>query len=66
MKEKSFSYRQDAASYCDAPLRALGALLPSTAAIQGFVAIHQMGAALHEVRMELAMLLGQMLVVIGL
>ena len=50
------------ASAIPLPLRALGALLPSTAAIQGFVATNQMGASLHEVRTELAMLLGLALV----
>ena len=46
------------ASAIPAPLQALGWLLPSTAAIQGFVATNQMGASLHEVRIELAGLLG--------
>lgn len=46
------------ASAIPAPLQALGWLLPSTAAIQGFVATNQMGASLHEVRRELAGLLG--------
>ena len=46
------------ASAIPPPLRALGTLLPSTSAIQGFVATNQMGASLHEVRVELATLLG--------
>lgn len=50
------------ASAIPLPLRALGALLPSTPAIQGFVAANQMGASLYEVRMELAGLLGLALV----
>ena len=56
------------ASAIPAPLQALGWLLPSTAAIQGFVATNQMGASLHEVRMELAGLLGvtAVFVVLGL
>lgn len=41
-----------------AALQALARLLPSTAAIQGFVATNQMGASLYEVRQELAGLLG--------
>lgn len=40
------------------PLQVLGWSLPSTAAIQGFIATNQMGASLYEVRMELAGLLG--------
>ncbi len=56
------------ASAIPAPLQVLGWLLPSTAAIQGFVATNQMGASLHEVRMELAGLLGlaAVCVVLGL
>ena len=56
------------ASAIPAPLQALGWLLPSTPAIQGFVATNQMGASLHEVRMELAGLLGLtvVFVVLGL
>ncbi|SFD81707.1 ABC transporter permease [Massilia yuzhufengensis] len=56
------------ASAIPAPLQVLGWLLPSTAAIQGFVATNQMGASLHEVRMELAGLLGlaTVFVVLGL
>lgn len=46
------------ASAIPAPLQVLSRLLPSTAAIQGFVATNQMGASLHEVRMEVAGLLG--------
>ena len=46
------------ASAIPAPLQALSRLLPSTAAIQGFVATNQMGASLYEVRMEVAGLLG--------
>lgn len=51
-----------------APLQVLGWLVPSTSAIQGFVATNQMGASLHEVRMELAGLLGlaAVFVVLGL
>ena len=40
-----------------APLQALRWLLPSTAGIQGFVALNQLGASLHDVRQELAVLL---------
>ena len=56
------------ASAIPAPLQALGWLLPSTSAIQGFVATNQMGASLHEVRIELAGLLGlaAVFVVLGL
>lgn len=56
------------ASAIPAPLQALGWLVPSTSAIQGFVATNQMGASLHEVRMELAGLLGlaAVFVVLGL
>ena len=46
------------ASALPAPLQVLAWLLPSTAAIQGFIATNQMGASLHEVRNELAALLG--------
>jgi ABC-2 type transport system permease protein len=45
------------ASALPAPLQLLAWLLPSTAAIQGFIATNQMGASLHEVRTELAALL---------
>lgn len=56
------------ASAIPAPLQALGWLVPSTSAIQGFVATNQMGASLHEVRMELAGLLGltAVFIVLGL
>lgn len=56
------------ASAIPVPLQGLGRLLPSTAAIQGFVATNQMGASLHEVRMELAGLLAlaTVFVVLGL
>ncbi|MCA1247574.1 ABC transporter permease [Massilia sp. MS-15] len=56
------------ASAIPAPLQVLGWLLPSTAAIQGFVATNQMGATLSEVGMELAGLLGlaTVFVVLGL
>jgi ABC-2 type transport system permease protein len=40
------------------PLQAASWLLPSTAAIQGFIATNQMGASCYEVRMELAVLAG--------
>jgi ABC-2 type transport system permease protein len=40
------------------PLQVASWLLPSTAGIQGFIATNQMGASLHEVRTELAALLG--------
>lgn len=39
------------------PLRALSALVPSTARIQGFLNVDQMGAELHQVLPELASLL---------
>lgn len=39
------------------PLRALGLLLPSTASIQGFLNVDQMGASLHQVTPELLNLL---------
>jgi len=39
-----------------APLQVLRWLSPSTAGIQGFVALNQLGASLHEVRTELAVL----------
>ncbi|WP_223464063.1 ABC transporter permease [Massilia soli] len=48
------------------PLQVLGWSLPSTAAIQGFIATNQMGASLHEVRMELAGLLGLMVLFVAL
>ena len=50
------------------PLQAASWLLPSTAAIQGFIATNQMGASLHEVRTELAALaaLSVVLVAAGL
>ena len=54
------------ASAIPAPLQALGWLLPSTPAIQGFVAANQMGASLYEVRMELAGLLGLATVFVAL
>lgn len=56
------------ASAIPVPLQVLGWMLPSTAAIQGFVATNQMGASLHEVRMELAGLLAlaTVFVVLGL
>jgi ABC-2 type transport system permease protein len=38
-------------------LQALRWLSPSTAGIQGFVALNQMGATLHQVRWELASLM---------
>ena len=44
------------ASALPAPLQALRWLLPSTAAIEGFIATNQMGASLAEVRVELAAL----------
>ncbi|MGK5027539.1 ABC transporter permease [Janthinobacterium sp. RB2R34] len=37
-----------------APLQALRWLLPSTAGIQGFVALNQMGASMHDIRHEVA------------
>ncbi len=40
------------------PLQAASWLLPSTAAIQGFIATNQMGASLYEVRVEVAALAG--------
>lgn len=46
------------ASAIPAPLQVLGWLLPSTAAIQGFIATNQMGASVREVGTELAGLLG--------
>ncbi len=46
------------ASAMPLPLQALSWLLPSTAAIQGFIATNQMGASLYEVRTELAALAG--------
>jgi ABC-2 type transport system permease protein len=39
-------------------LQALRWLIPSTAGIQGLIATNQMGASLHEVRIEMAALLG--------
>jgi ABC-2 type transport system permease protein len=48
------------------PLRLLGWLLPSTAAIQGFIATNQMGASLRDVRVELAVLLGLTLACVAL
>lgn len=50
------------ASAIPAPLQVLGWLLPSTAAIQGFIATNQMGASVREVGTELAGLLGLALV----
>ena len=46
-------------------LQAASWLLPSTAAIQGFIATNQMGASLHEVRTELAALAGLAIVLIA-
>lgn len=53
------------ASAIPAPLQLASWLLPATSAIQGFVATNQMGASLHEVRIELAALLGLTLVFIA-
>jgi ABC-2 type transport system permease protein len=47
------------------PLQAASWLLPSTAAIQGFIATNQMGASLHEVRTELTALAGLCVVLIA-
>jgi ABC-2 type transport system permease protein len=47
------------------PLQAASWLLPSTAAIQGFIATNQMGASLHEVRTELAALAGLAIVLVA-
>ncbi|MFC0134584.1 ABC transporter permease [Massilia eurypsychrophila] len=47
------------------PLQAASWLLPSTAAIQGFIATNQMGASLHEVRIELAALAGLSVVLVA-
>lgn len=47
------------------PLQVVSWLLPSTAAIQGFIATNQMGASLHEVRTELAALLGLSVVLVA-
>lgn len=44
------------ASAIPVPLQAASWLLPSTAAIQGFIATNQMGASCYEVRIELAAL----------
>jgi ABC-2 type transport system permease protein len=41
-------------------------LLPSTAGIQGLIATNQMGASLHEVRLELLALIGLGVLFIGL
>lgn len=56
------------ASALPLPLQAASWLLPSTAAIQGFIATNQMGASLHEVHTELAALaaLSVVLVAAGL
>ena len=43
------------------PLQALRWLLPSTAGIQGFVALNQLGASLYEIRHEVAGLAGLLL-----
>lgn len=48
------------------PLQALRWLLPSTAAIQGFIATNQMGASLAEVRQEVLVLAALTLAFIGL
>lgn len=48
------------------PLQFIRWLLPSTAAIQGFVAVNQLGASLHEVRTELAALLALSVVLVAL
>lgn len=48
------------------PLQFVRWLLPSTAAIQGFVATNQLGASLREVRIELAALLGLSVVLVAL
>ncbi|ALK96380.1 ABC transporter [Massilia sp. WF1] len=48
------------------PLQALRWLLPSTAAIQGFIATNQMGASLAEVRQEVLVLAALTLALIGL
>lgn len=55
------------ASALPAPLQALRWLLPSTAAIEGFIATNQMGASLAELRVELAALaaLTMLLVLLG-
>lgn len=54
------------ASALPSPLQLLAWLLPSTAAIQGFVATNQMGASLGEVRAEFAGLLGLATVFVAL
>jgi ABC-2 type transport system permease protein len=41
-------------------------LLPSTAGIQGFVALNQMGASLYEIRHEVAGLLALLLACVAL
>ncbi len=53
------------ASAMPQPLQALSWLLPSTAAIQGFIATNQMGATMHEVRTELAALAGLAMALVG-
>ena len=47
-------------------LAALRWLLPSTAGVQGFVALNQLGASLHEVRFEVAVLTALAVVFSGL
>lgn len=48
------------------PLQLVRWLLPSTAAIQGLVAVNQLGASLREVRVELAALLALSVVLVAL
>lgn len=47
------------------PLQVVSWLLPSTAAIQGFIATNQIGASLHEVGTELVALLGLSVVLVA-
>ena len=47
-------------------LQGLRWLLPSTAGIQGFVALNQLGASVHDIRHEVAGLLGLLLVCVAL
>lgn len=49
-----------------APLQALRWLLPSTAGIQGFVALNQLGASVYEIRHEMAGLSGLLLACLAL
>ena len=49
-----------------APLQALRWLLPSTAGIQGFVALNQLGASVYEIRHEVAGLSGLLLACLAL